>query len=287
VIDNIGKGGFSLVYLAEDEETGDEVVIKEFMPKKLARRRDDGRLEPVDRRQREALFRSRRLFFQEAKVMASLQHPHIVAVLNMVIRNDTGYIVMQHERGRNLGQFVHERGRSEHDAADAHLPAATRRLAQCTGAPCCTSTSSPATSTYATVTTRCYWTSARPRSDHRRQHGEQCDYRGYSPPEQYRNGGAIGPWTDVYAVGASLRCCIEGRSPQPAPDRLANDTVVPASEMFREQYPDWLLMLIDSAMAMDPREASRRRGGDARRHAGAGRSAGRVVLGFVRVDLVC
>jgi serine/threonine protein kinase len=254
VIDNIGKGGFSLIYLAEDEETGDEVVIKEFMPKKLARRRDDGRLEPVDRRQREALFRSRRLFFQEAKVMASLQHRHIVAVLNMVIRNDTGYIVMQHERGRNLGQFVHERKgglsttlltriflplldalNAMHGRAMLHLDVKPGNIHLRHGHdPLLLDLGAAQVMTIGGSTASNVITA------------------GYSPPEQYRNGGAIGPWTDVYAVGASLRCCIEGRSPPPAPDRLANDTVVPASEMFREQYPDWLLMLIDSAMAMAP-----------------------------------
>ena len=36
IIKLIGSGGFSLIYLAEDEDTQDQVVIKEYMPKKLA-----------------------------------------------------------------------------------------------------------------------------------------------------------------------------------------------------------------------------------------------------------
>ncbi|MES9912394.1 MAG: serine/threonine protein kinase, partial [Candidatus Sedimenticola sp. 4PFRAG1] len=43
IIKLIGSGGFSLIYLAEDEDTQDQVVIKEYLPKKLAVR--DGRMQ--------------------------------------------------------------------------------------------------------------------------------------------------------------------------------------------------------------------------------------------------
>jgi serine/threonine protein kinase len=254
IVDTIGKGGFSLIYLAEDEETGDEVVIKEFMPKRLARRHSDGRLRPVDSKQRESLYRSRRLFFQEAKVMASLAHPHIVAVLNMFMRNDTGYIVMQHERGRNLGQFVHERGgglstllllrifiplldalNTMHARAMLHLDVKPGNIHLRNGHdPLLLDLGAAQVLTIGGSTASHVITA------------------GYSPPEQYRHGGKIGPWTDVYAVGASLRCCIEGKTPQPAPDRLADDEVVPALEQFGEQYPHWLLALVDQSMDLVP-----------------------------------
>ncbi|MCG6941904.1 MAG: serine/threonine protein kinase [Thiohalocapsa sp.] len=259
IVDTIGKGGFSLIYLAEDEETGDEVVIKEFMPKRLARRHDDGRLVPVDSKQRESLYRSRRLFFQEAKVMASLQHPHIVAVLNMFMRNDTGYIVMQHERGRNLGQFVHDRGgelsttllmrifiplldalNTMHARAMLHLDVKPGNIHLRNGHdPLLLDLGAAQVLTVGGSTASHVITA------------------GYSPPEQYRHGGKIGPWTDVYAVGASLRCCMEGRTPQPAPDRLTEDKVVPAAEQFADLYPHWLLEITDRSMLLNPNQRPR------------------------------
>jgi serine/threonine protein kinase len=259
IVDTIGKGGFSLIYLAEDEETGDEVVIKEFMPKRLARRHGDGRLAPVDSKQREALFRSRRLFFQEAKVMASLHHPHIVAVLNMFMRNDTGYIVMQHERGRNLGQFVHERGgglsttllarifvplldalNTMHARAMLHLDVKPGNIHLRNGHdPLLLDLGAAQVLTIGGSTASHVITA------------------GYSPPEQYRQGGKIGPWTDVYAVGASLRCCMEGRTPPPAPDRLTGDELVPAAERFGDDYPNWLLELTDRSMSLTPEQRPR------------------------------
>jgi serine/threonine protein kinase len=256
VVDTVGKGGFSLIYLAEDEETGDQVLIKELMPKRLARRHSDGRLVPVDNKQRDGLYRSQRAFFQEAKVMASLQHPHIVAVLNMFMRNDTGYIVMQHERGRNLGQFVHERGgelsttlmmrifiplldalNTMHARAMLHLDVKPGNIHLRNGHnPLLLDLGAAQVLTVGGST------------------ASRVITAGYSPPEQYRHGGEIGPWTDVYAVGASMRCCMEGKAPRPAPDRLIGDALVPALEQFADLYPRWLLELTDRAMALDPRQ---------------------------------
>ena len=259
VVDTVGTGGFSLIYLAEDEETGDQVLIKELMPKRLARRQSDGRLVPVDNKQRDGLYRSQRAFFQEAKVMASLQHPHIVAVLNMFMRNDTGYIVMQHERGRNLGQFVHERGgelsttlmmrifiplldalNTMHARAMLHLDVKPGNIHLRNGHdPLLLDLGAAQVLTVGGSTASHVITA------------------GYSPPEQYRHGGKIGPWTDVYAVGASLRCCMEGRTPQPAPDRLTEDKVVPAAEQFADLYPHWLLEITDRSMLLNPNQRPR------------------------------
>jgi len=254
VVDTIGKGGFSLIYLAEDEETGDEVVIKELMPKRLAQRHSDGRLLPVDDKYREGLYRSRRLFFQEAKVMASLAHPHIVAVLSLIMRNDTGYIVMQHQRGRNLGQFVHERGgglsttlitrifvplldalRTMHTRAMLHLDVKPGNIHLRSGHdPLLLDLGAAQLLTVGGSTASNVVTA------------------GYSPPEQYRHGGKVGPWTDVYAVGASLRCCIDGKAPPPAPERLKGDTLQPAVAAYGGTYPHWLLELIDRSMSLAP-----------------------------------
>jgi serine/threonine protein kinase len=75
---------------------------------------------------------------------------------------------------------------------------------------------------------------------------------GYSPVEQYYRGGHIGPWTDVYAVGASMRTCMEGKTPPPAVDRHKQDSLVPAKRCFRDRYPLFLLDAVDWAMEMDP-----------------------------------
>lgn len=262
IVQSIGKGGFSLVYLAEDEDTGDEVVIKEFMPKHLARRAQNGRLTVLDRSRRESLYRSRRMFFQEAKSMASLRHPHIVAVLNVFLANNTAYIVMEHERGRNLAELIQQRGSLSmtltlriflplldalalmHSRAMLHLDLKPGNIHLRTG-------HDPLLLDLGAVHL----------TDNNSSAGSQVVTAGYSPLEQYRRDGNIGPWTDVYAIGASLRCCLEGKPPQPSPKRAGNDTQAPTIEALRGRYPTWLLELIDSCMSMElgrrPQDAGR------------------------------
>ncbi len=254
VVRTLGKGGFSLVYLAKDDETGDEAVIKEFMPKKIAKRDAHKRLEPIDDANQANLIRSLRLFFQEAKAMAALRHPNIVQVLNLYWINNTGYLVMQHERGRNLAQLVHDRGgglsttlllRIFLPLLDALMLIHSRSMLHL---------------------------DIKPGNIHLR-HGHdpllldlgavqimsagrslsgQVITAGYSPPEQYQANGNIGPWTDVYALGATMRSCLEAKTPPPSPERMEKDTMVPIAKVLHDRYPQGLLDAIDWTMELEP-----------------------------------
>jgi serine/threonine protein kinase len=75
---------------------------------------------------------------------------------------------------------------------------------------------------------------------------------GYSPVEQYYRGGHVGPWTDVYAVGASIRTCMEGHTPPPAIERHQQDKLAPATVELKNRYPLFLLEAVDWSMSMDP-----------------------------------
>jgi len=259
IVETIGRGGFSLIYLAQDHETGDEVVIKEFMPKRIGRRSHSARLVPADDSRREALLRSKRLFFQEAKAMAALRHPNVVAVRGVFLANDTGYLVMQYERGRNLGQFVHSRGGGLsttlimriflplldalalfHTRSMLHLDVKPGNIHLRNG-------HDPLLLDLGAVHLMASGAGG----------GSQVITAGYSPPEQYYHSGNVGPWTDVYAVGASLRCCMEGKTPQPSPERVMEDKVVPAVEQLGERYPGFLLEATDWAMRLTAEERPR------------------------------
>ncbi|KOR28473.1 serine/threonine protein kinase, partial [Achromatium sp. WMS1] len=90
--------------------------------------------------------------------------------------------------------------------------------------------------------------------DNAQRKGSQVITAGYSPIEQYYQSGMIGPWSDVYAIGASIRACIEARAPMTAIDRHSNDSMPPAAQAFKDRYPEYLLECIDWAMAMDPQQ---------------------------------
>jgi len=76
--------------------------------------------------------------------------------------------------------------------------------------------------------------------------------KGFSPIEQHDLNAQLGPWTDIYAVGASMRTCLESKAPVPARDRVQQDTLVPAVKAFKRNFPEYLLKAIDWAMALQP-----------------------------------
>jgi serine/threonine protein kinase len=78
--------------------------------------------------------------------------------------------------------------------------------------------------------------------------------KGFSPIEQYNLCTPLGPWTDIYAIGASMRACLEVKSPQPAPDRAEKDTLEPAAKLFKRKYSAPLLNAIDWAMGFHPKD---------------------------------
>jgi len=50
---------------------------------------------------------------------------------------------------------------------------------------------------------------------------------GFAAEEQYRPDGSVGPWTDMYSIGAVFYFALTGRIPPPAPERQARDSLVP------------------------------------------------------------
>lgn len=254
IVDTIAKGGFSLIYLARDQETGAEVVIKEFMPKKIARRDSRRHVLPLDEQSAESLYRGRKLFFQEVKALASLQHPNIVRVLDFFLANRTAYMVMPNEPGRNLGAYVQERrgGLSSTFILDVFLPVLdalallhSRSMLHLDVKPGnihLRHGNHPLLLDLGAVHAL----------DLGRARGGQVITAGYSPVEQYYRGGHVGPWTDVYAVGASIRTCMDGRVPPPSIERHKEDTLIPAKVELKNRYPAFLLEAVDWSMSMDP-----------------------------------
>jgi serine/threonine protein kinase len=253
----IGGGGFSVVYLATARADGQRVIIKEYMPRKLARRSDDGaHVIARDEASSDQFNAGRRLFFQEAATLADLKHPHVVDVSSFFRANGTVYMVMAWSEGITLQDllkqqrgglaagrimaiflplldgldFVHQRGLLHLDIkpGNIYLRAGDDPLLIDFGA-------------------------AHLMQQSRKFQAGQVVTVGYAPIEQSTPGGYVGPWTDIYAIGATMRTCLNGVAPPDARQRYMEDTLRPSSAQFRKLYPQPLLAAIDWALEVDPR----------------------------------
>ena len=244
-----------MIYLARDTDTDHQVVIKEYLPKKMATRDSRGQVTVTDPAKSDAFNDGKRLFFLEAKVLATLRHPNIVRVRTFFLANQTGYLVMDFERGKNLGTYIkqhngklstqflltvfppvldalnliHSKGQLHLDIkpGNIHLRPGGRPLLLDFGA-------------------------VHPVATTRKHQSSQVVTPGFSPVEQHYSSGYVGPWSDVYAMGATMRACIEGRPPPSAVKRHARDEMRSASSAFKRHYPEYLLRVIDWAMEVDP-----------------------------------
>jgi hypothetical protein len=68
---------------------------------------------------------------------------------------------------------------------------------------------------------------------------------GFASPEHYGARTDLGPWSDIYSVGASMYACLAGCAPQSADERLKKDTLSPAMMRWDGQFSDRLLEIID------------------------------------------
>jgi len=249
----IASGGFSIVYLAyDDKET--PVAVKEYLPSGLALR-SGSELEPIiSAEQRPAFDHGLRCFFEEGRHLAKLDHPSVVRVIDFLRANGTVYLVMEYERGRTLQEhIVKHRGavpeaflrRTFADLLDGLREVHTQKLLHLDIKPAniyLRSVGSPLLLDFGAARQ----TIGRDLPQIKAMHTP-----GFAAPEQYGDDQLLGPWTDIYAIGATLYSCLSGTNPPAADDRLQEDKLRPAADAWSDQYSTHLLELIDNCLALD------------------------------------
>jgi hypothetical protein len=243
----LARGGFSFVYLAE-EDAGCQVAIKEYLPSALSVR-TSGDPAPAPSAKDAGAFRDGlRCFFEEGRVLASLAHPNVVRVLNFFRANDTAYMVMRHERGGTLKQ------RLQQASAPLPEPWLRRTVAQLLNG------------LREVHARKLLHLDIKPANIHLREDASPVliDFGasrrmlcaetptlrpiftlGFAPPEvQSGRREALGPWSDIYSIGATLHACMFLRPPPP---RLSAAKAGAAGN-----YSPELLELVDWCLRPDP-----------------------------------
>ncbi|HEX4939294.1 MAG TPA: serine/threonine-protein kinase [Candidatus Kapabacteria bacterium] len=253
IVKQLSAGGFSIVYLAHDEHDY-PVAIKEYLPSTLVLR-TEGDMIIATSEEKLATFRyGLKCFFEEGKTLAHISHNNVVRVLNFFRANETVYMVMEYERGRTLQKEIqlHPEGVREelirhvfyqllNGLREVHL----RKMLHLDIKP-------------ANIYLRRDGTpvlldfgSARRMLGPDRPRFTPMYTPGFAPPEQYKDRDNLGPWSDIYSIGASMFACLAGYAPQAADQRLEHDRHISTRKVWAGKYSDQLLNIIDWCLQLN------------------------------------
>jgi serine/threonine protein kinase len=261
IVKKIASGGFSIVYLAYDED-GNAVAIKEYLPSSLALRQP-GELVPTISTDNLQVFRiGLKCFFEEGRALARISHPNVVSVANFFRANDTVYMVMAYESGRSLQEHIlrrREKGerplvserfirkmfnqvmnglREVHANKLLHLDLKPANIyLRMDGTPILLDFGA-ARQTLKTDMPKLY----------------PMYTPGFAPPELYAKNSNLGPWTDIYSIGASMFACMVGAPPQAADQRKINDKMDDHFRKLENIYSRELIQVIRWSLRIDPLE---------------------------------
>src|SRR5579862_3250566 len=226
----LGHGGFGVTYLAWDIGLATRLAVKEFMPNGVAGR-GGGMTEVIaysDHTRAEFEWGLER-FLEEARTLKKFKNfPGIVSIDTAFRDNGTAYLVMEYLDGSTLEDFLKKRGGKIpiETALEIMLPV-MRALSAVHAEGILHRDISP-DNIYLTRAGKVKlidFGAARNALGQKSRNLSIILKEGYAPEEQYRASGIQGPWTDVYAMAATLYHAITGRIPQPALDRQAQDNL--------------------------------------------------------------
>ena len=227
----LGQGGFGITYLGWNRFLEKKVAIKEYYPSFFVERHTgfSTKVTCKTERMEEAFGENRLRFLREAKLLAKLESvPQIVSILDFFEANNTAYIVMEYLQGNDLKSYIRKRGGSltpaetfsilrpvmaalvkVHEAGLVHRDISPDNIMlQFDGSVklmdfgAARSVNNPGVEKELTQAT------------------QAIVKHGFAPMEQYSEKGSIGPWTDEYALCATMYYCMTGKVPENVHDRI-------------------------------------------------------------------
>ena len=224
----LGQGGFGITYLGMDELHKKKVAIKEFFPQGIVTRNieyeDTVTVTLVG--EKENYDKGKERFLKEAQTMAMfIKDKGIVKALDFFEINNTAYIVMEYLEGVTLKQYLRENKRIDAEDLVELLVPLIEALDEIHSQGLIHRDISP-DNIMVLPDGRIKlmdFGAARDYTEFGEKSLSIVLKPGYAPPEQYQTHGVQGPWTDIYALCATMYKCITGENPPDAIDRLVDD----------------------------------------------------------------
>jgi len=232
----LGQGGFGITYLAWDIFLERKLAVKEFFPRDFCYRESGySNVSIYAGTTHEQYDYGLDKFLTEGKTLARFDgHPNIVSVRDFFKANETAYLVMSYLDGATLCSYLESKNeqleyeetmqiiipvldalRAVHDEGLLHRDISPDNIM---------------------ITAKGQivildFGAARHAIGEKGKQFSIVLKPGYAPEEQYRSNGLQGPWTDIYATGATMYRALTGYMPPESLDRLSHDTLVPPSEL--------------------------------------------------------
>lgn len=253
-------GGFGIIYRAWDNTLQVMLAIKEYFPTSYVYRNpNETEVYVYTEKRREEFLKGKAGFLEEARNTARFsEHENIVKVYDYFEENGTAYMVMEYMQGMSLKDYVQMQGGSipwtqvvqiscsimnilsvVHAEGILHRDISPDNIMLCTDGK-----------------VKLFDFGAARFSSNEEQNRTVILKIGYAPPEQYRKKSAQGPWTDVYALGATMYRCITGRQPEESVNReeaislREPDPLVNPAQIVQD-LPDYLDAAIMRALSMN------------------------------------
>ena len=255
----LGQGGFGITYIGFDLLLEQKVAIKEYYPMSTGMVSRDGHSTVVwssammGKTGTQKGFDS---FLKEARKMAKLGGiPGVVGVKSVFIQNETAYIVMDFIEGETLLKKLQKNGPMDFDSCVKLMTPIMQALAEVHEHGIIHRDISPDNIMVRPDGKLILLDLGAAKdldiqgNDGSVQSSQMVAKHGFSPIEQYSKSGKVGPWTDIYAMAATIYYCCTGILPPPATDRTIDDTLACQPLLTQAQFD-----ILADCMRMRPQD---------------------------------
>jgi serine/threonine protein kinase len=255
----LGRGGFGITYLVRDEGLHRDFALKEFFPEGLVRREGTSvRFLPNPSSEGDYRWGLRK-FYDEARLLAQFSHPNIISVRRVFEANNSAYMLLDFINGSTLEKWLQGLDspptQEELDLISAPLLSALEMVhANRTWHLDISPDNIMIRAADGEPILLDFGASRFELKQHSQLVSALVFKSGYSAPEQYTsNADRYGPWTDIYAFGATLYRALSGRRPSEATERQLEDDERPAALVGKGRYREPFLQAIDWALKIPPK----------------------------------
>ncbi len=222
--DTLGIGAFGITYKAYDHSLDRIVAVKEYLPSGLAVRVADGTtVSPKSQAETKDYRYGLGRFLDEARTLARFHEPHVVRIITYLEAHGTAYFVMDYEEGDPLDRHLKQAGTLREEKIRAIVIPILHSLRGVHAQNFLHRDIKPANIYLRRDGSPVLldFGAARQAMGENGRASTSMVTPGYAPFEQYLTDDKQGPWSDIYALGATMYHCVTGLAPMPSTERVA------------------------------------------------------------------